>query len=132
MTESHSDEFKPPATDPWKGFRGVCAGTLVLEMIVVLLSLPVLATVGGGLTWISGTYVLVLAALMFLGAGMQRRSWAIPFDIALQIALIFGYFAHPSICFIGVLFLAVWLYILYLRRDIGMRIRKGLLPGQQD
>jgi hypothetical protein len=27
--------------DPWKSFRGVMAGTLILEMIAVLLALPV-------------------------------------------------------------------------------------------
>ena len=27
--------------DPWKSFRGVMAGTLILEAIVVLLALPV-------------------------------------------------------------------------------------------
>ena len=132
MTESPSDDFKPPTTDPWKGFRGVCAGTLVLEMIVVLLTLPVLSTVGGGLTWASGTYVGVLALAMFLGSGLQRRSWAIPFDIALQIGLILGFFAHPSIGFIGVVFAGVWAYIVYLQRDIGQRIEKGMLPGQRD
>ncbi len=38
----------PP--DPWKSFRGVMAGTLILEIITVLLALPVVAAVGGGLT----------------------------------------------------------------------------------
>ena len=31
----------PPPPDPWKSFRGVMAGTLILEAIVVLLALPV-------------------------------------------------------------------------------------------
>ena len=33
--------------DPWKSFRGVMAGTLILEAIVVLLALPVVGQVGG-------------------------------------------------------------------------------------
>ena len=33
--------------DPWKSFRGVMAGTLILEAIVVLLALPVVGAVGG-------------------------------------------------------------------------------------
>ena len=40
----------PSAPDPWKSFSGVMAGTLILEIITVLLALPVVATVGGGLT----------------------------------------------------------------------------------
>ena len=37
---------RPP--DPWKSFRGVMAGTLILEAIVVLLALPVVAAADGG------------------------------------------------------------------------------------
>ena len=33
----------PNQPDPWKSFRGVMAGTLILEAIVVLLALPVVA-----------------------------------------------------------------------------------------
>ena len=43
---------RPP--DPWKSFRGVMAGTLILEAIVVLLALPVVAVSHGGLTRLSG------------------------------------------------------------------------------
>ncbi|KAA0022934.1 DUF4233 domain-containing protein [Antrihabitans cavernicola] len=129
---SEYGEFKPPAKDPWKGFRGVCAGTLVLEAIVVLLALPVVATVGGGITWVSGTYIVALAVLMILGAGLQGRSWAIPFDVALQVAMIVGWVFHPAIGSLGILFSAVWAYIIYLRRDITDRLRQGLLPGQRD
>ena len=43
--------------DPWKSFRGVMAGTLILEAIVVLLALPVVASADAGLTpltaWLS-------------------------------------------------------------------------------
>ena len=39
-----------PKPDPWKSFRGVTAGTLILEAIVVLLALPVVSAIGGGLT----------------------------------------------------------------------------------
>src|SRR5690606_17364870 len=85
-------QFRPPATDPWKGFRGVMAGTLVLEAIVVLLVLPVIATVGGGLSAWSTTYVVGLAVVMILGAGLQKRPWAIPFNLALQVLAILGFF----------------------------------------
>ena len=42
MTEQpRALDGQPP--DPWKSFRGVMAGTLILEAIVVLLALPVVA-----------------------------------------------------------------------------------------
>lgn len=130
--DAETGGFKPPTNDPWKGFRGVCAGTLVLEGIVVLLALPVVATVGGGVTWLSGTYLVALALAMFLGAGVQGRPWALRFDLGLQVLVILGFLAHPSIAIVGVLFLAVWLYLLYLRRSLQQRIRRGLLYGQRD
>lgn len=124
-------QVPPPATDPWKGLRGVMAGTLVLEAIVVLLALPVVADVGGGITWFSGTYLVVLALLMILGAGMQRKSWAIPLNLGLQVLLLAGTFIHLSIGIIGVVFAAVWAFILVLRSDVQRRMDAGLLPSQR-
>ncbi|WP_194852904.1 DUF4233 domain-containing protein [Nocardia sp. SYP-A9097] len=120
-----------PTTDPWKGFRGVMAGTLVLEAITVLLALPVVGAVGGGLKWWSVLYLVGLAVLMFLGAGVQRRPWAMPFNLTLQAALLAGGFIHLSILVIGVVFAAVWLFILFLRADVRKRIEAGLLPSQR-
>jgi hypothetical protein len=45
-----------PAPDPWRGFRGVMAATLILEAIVVLLAIPVVGAVGGGLKPLSLAY----------------------------------------------------------------------------
>ncbi|MFC4127522.1 DUF4233 domain-containing protein [Nocardia rhizosphaerae] len=125
------DQVPPPAADPWKGLRGVMAGTLVLESIVVLLALPVVADVGGGITWFSGTYLIALAVLMILGAGLQRKPWAIPFDLGLQVLLLAGTFIHLSIGIIGVVFAAVWAFILVLRADVQRRMDAGLLPSQR-
>ncbi|RVW05505.1 DUF4233 domain-containing protein [Rhodococcus xishaensis] len=126
-------EFRPPANDPWKGFRGVLSGTLVLEAIVVLLALPVVAVVNSrGLTWFSGIYICLLALLMILGAGVQGRPWAMKFNLTLQVFTILGFFVDTALGVIGLLFGAVWLYILYLRKDITRRIERGLLPGQRD
>lgn len=124
-------EVPPPANDPWKGLRGVMAGTLILEAIVVLLALPVVADVGGGVTWFSGTYLVVLSVLMVLGAGVQRKSWAIPFNLGLQVLLLAGAFIHLSIGVIAVVFIAVWAFILVLRTDVQRRMDAGLLPSQR-
>ncbi|MBV8790041.1 MAG: DUF4233 domain-containing protein, partial [Mycobacterium sp.] len=42
------------------------AATLVLEAIVVLLAIPVVGAVGGGLTSVSLGYLIGLAALLIL------------------------------------------------------------------
>jgi Protein of unknown function (DUF4233) len=119
-----------PKPDPWKSFRGVTAGTLILEAIVVLLALPVVGAVGGGLTAGALTYLLGLAAILILLAGLQRRSWAIRADLAVQLAAIAGFVIYPGIGFIGLLFAAVWGLIIYVRSEVLRRERLGLLPGQ--
>ncbi|TSE00174.1 DUF4233 domain-containing protein [Skermania sp. ID1734] len=131
-SESPDTPFNPPVRDPWKGLRGVMAGTLLLEAIVVLLALPVVGTVGPGLTWVSGGYLVVLALLMIGGAGVQRRPWAPYYNFALQLLMIAAWFAHPAIGVLGLLFLGIWCYIYFLRRQMRFRIEHGLLPGQRD
>ena len=125
-------EFGPPTKDPWKSFRGVMAGTLILEAIVVLLALPVVAVVGGGLTAASAGFIIGLAVLMILGAGIQGKPWAMGFNVAMQVILLFGFFVHPSIAGVAITFGIVWGYLVYLQRDIKRRMDKGLLPGQRD
>ncbi len=120
---------KPP--DPWKSFRGVMAGTLILEIIAVLLALPVVAMVAGGLTAGSLAYLLGFVVLLAVLAGMQRRSWAIWANLGVQLILVAGFVLYPGIGFMGVLFLVVWAVIAYLRGEVLRRQRLGLLPGQQ-
>jgi len=119
----------PP--DPWKSFRGVMAGTLILEIITVLLALPVVSAVGGGLTAWSTAYLVGFALLLALLAGMQGRPWAIWANLGVQLLLVIGFFVYPAIGFIGVLFILVWGVIAYLRGEMLRRQRLGLLPGQQ-
>lgn len=120
----------PSAPDPWKSFRGVMAGTLILEIITVLLALPVVAMVGGGLTPWSTAYLIGFAVLLGLLAGMQGRPWAIWANLGVQGLLVIGFLIYPAIGFIGVLFVVVWGVIAYLRNEMLRRQRLGLLPGQ--
>lgn len=121
----------PDPGDPWKSFRGVMAGTLILELIAVLLALPVVDAVGGGLTPWSTSYVIGFAVLLGLLAGLQGRPWAIWANLGAQLLLVAGFFIYPAIGFMGLLFLVVWGVIAYLRAEVLRRQRLGLLPGQQ-
>ncbi|MCV7074240.1 DUF4233 domain-containing protein [Mycolicibacterium rufum] len=107
------------------------AGTLILEAIVVLLALPVIGAVGGGLTTASTAYVIGVAVLLILMAGVQRRPWAIWANVGAQLLLIAGWAVYPGVGFIGLLFLVVWLLIAFLRAEVLRRQQRGLLPGQQ-
>jgi Protein of unknown function (DUF4233) len=121
----------PAPPDPWKSFRGVMAGTLILEAIVVLLALPVVGAVGPGLTPFSMAYVIGIAVLLVLMAGVQGRSWAIWANLGVQLLLVGGWFIYPGVSFIGLLFIVVWLLIAYLRAEVLRRQKQGLLPGQR-
>ena len=127
-------EGSPPAAagpDPWKSFRGVMAATLILEIIAVLLALPVVKAVGGGLTGGSIAYLVGFAVLLGLLAGVQGRPWAIWANLGVQLILIAGFLLHPAVGFMGVLFAVVWVVIAYMRAEVLRRQRLGLLPGQQ-
>ena len=130
--EPRSQQFKPPTNDPWKGFRGVVAGTLVLEAIVVFLALPVVSTVGGGLGWFSTVYIVGVGVALIAAAGVQRRPQAIQINLALQVFVLLGVFFHVSIGIVALIFACVWAYLLYLRKDITTRIERGMLHGQRD
>lgn len=121
---------QPDAPDPWKSFRGVMAGTLILEAIVVLLALPVVGAVGGGLTPITLTYLIGLAVVLVLLTAVQGRPWAIWLDLAVQLVPIAGFVVYPGVGFIGLLFAGVWALIAYLRAEVLRRQQRGTLPGQ--
>jgi membrane protease YdiL (CAAX protease family) len=122
---------QPAPSDPWRSFRGVMAGTLILEAIVVLLAIPVVVVSHGGLTPLTGTYLIGMAVLLVLLAGVQGKPWAIWVNLGIQVLLIAGWAVHGAVGFIGVIFAGVWLVIIYLRNEVLRRQKRGLLPGQQ-
>lgn len=128
------DTAHEPSVDLWKGLRGIMAGTLVLEAIVIGLVLTVIARVDGGAHFQSWKvwFVSVLALAMIVASGLQRRPWAIPLNLTLAGLAVAGWVVHWSMGVSGLLFAAVWLYILYLRRDLSRRMAGGFLPSQHD
>lgn len=129
MTEPQ--RFTPPSKDPWKSFRGILSGTLILEMIVILLALPVVVRLSPGLSGLKIAYVLLLAALMFAGCMVVKKPWAVPAFLALQVAVIAGFAVHWGIGAVGVVFGIVWAYIAFIERDVKQRMDQGRLPGQE-
>jgi Protein of unknown function (DUF4233) len=124
-------ETEPAPPDPWKSFRGVMAGTLILESIVVLLALPVVGAVGGGLNAFSMAFLIGFAVVLVLMAGIQGRPWAIWANLGVQLVLIAGWVVYPGVGLMGLLFAVVWMLIAYLRGEVLRRQSRGLLPGQQ-
>ena len=123
--EGAGDQAPTPPADPWKSFRGVMAATLFLEAIVMLLAIPVVGAVGGGLTSLSLSYLIGLAVLLILLAGLQGRPWAIWMNLGIQLLPLAGFAVYSGVGFIGVLFAAVWAVIAYLRYEVRLRQEHG-------
>jgi hypothetical protein len=105
-----------------RGLRGIFAGILVMEAIVVGLALLVVGRLGDGLGGgLTGWYTGALALAMVLAAGVQRHRWGLGLALTLQGAMVVGWFAHPALGALGLLFVLVWGYLLYLRRVVAQR-----------
>ncbi|WP_406635670.1 DUF4233 domain-containing protein [Amycolatopsis sp. WGS_07] len=122
---------KPPAKDPMKGFRGVLAGTLIMEAITVALALPVVAKLGGGITSFTGWTIIALAVVLIVLCRLLKHTWAVPVVLLLQLAIIGIGITQPAIAIIGIVFLAAFVWFLWLRRDVARRMAAGTLPSQQ-
>jgi hypothetical protein len=101
----------------------------MLEAIVVLLAIPVVGAVGGGLTAASLSYLIGLAVVLILLTALQRRPWAIWVNLGVQLVLLAGFAVYPGVGFIGVLFTCVWALIAYFRAEV--RRRQGSSVHQQ-
>jgi len=106
---------RPVPTDPLRGLRGIFAGILVMEAIVVGLALLVVDRIGGGLGGLAGWYTAGLALAMVVAACVQRRPWGLGLGLTLQVAMVAGWFVHPALGGLGLLFVMVWGYLLYVR-----------------
>lgn len=104
--------------DPAAAVRGLGAGTLAMEAIVLLLAIQPIRLFGGDLSgWGVGT-VALLGVLAGALAGCMRRRWAWHAGTALQVLLLCAGFLHWSLTILGLIFGAVWAYATHVRRTL--------------
>jgi hypothetical protein len=101
-----------------RALRGAAAGILVLEGIAVLFVPRGIAQSGPGLTGGRLTALLVLAVLLILAAGVQRRSWGLVAATALQVPLLATGLFNSVMWFVAGAFLLIWLYLLQIRKEL--------------
>ncbi len=129
MTEPVRDEPATSAADeqpaprsglrnPRAAVRGLGAGTLVLEAIVLLLAIQPIRTVGGQLDGWGVAAVVALAVIAVLLAGLMRQSWAWAAGSVLQVLLLASGLLHWSLAVLGFIFGAAWFYASHVRRTI--------------
>ena len=125
MTDQPPDELSEPTPEQVaerarradRATRGAMAGLLGLEALVVLLvPRAIKFTVGLGATRTS--LLIALAVLLVLAAAQLRRRWGIGAGTALQVPFILTGAWVVSMFFVGVVFAAIWLYLLSLRHEL--------------
>ncbi|MHC9789507.1 DUF4233 domain-containing protein [Corynebacterium diphtheriae] len=121
-----------PVKDPMKGLRGVMAGTMMMEAISFYLVLTVILRVDNGAYWTTPNWVYVTAVstVMLLLSFLQGKKWALGANISIQVFALAGFFVHVSMGIMAIVYIAVWWYLLYLRKNLIERMKRGLLTTQ--
>jgi hypothetical protein len=101
-----------------KALRGAAAAILLLEGIAVLFVPRALAPTDEGLSSSWLTALLVLAVLLVLSSGLQRRPWGLMAGTVLQVPLLLTGVLTSAMWFVGVVFLLIWLYLLQVRKEL--------------
>ncbi|GIF37335.1 DUF4233 domain-containing protein [Actinoplanes xinjiangensis] len=104
--------------NPQAAVRGLGAGTLVLEVIVLLLTIAPLTVIAGDRKGPAITAVLVATVLAIVLAGSMKRDWAWTAGAVLQGLLLAGGFLHWTLAAVGVIFGLTWAYAMHVRRSI--------------
>ena len=109
------------APDPVRAGRalaGAAAGVLVLEGLAVLFVPRGIAQTGEGLTGGRLTYLLVLAVVLVLAAGIQRRPRGVLVGTALQVPLLLTGLLDGVMWFVAGAFVLIWFYLLQVRKEL--------------
>ena len=121
-----------PAKDPMKGLRGVMSAVLIMEAISLLLVLTVILQINDGNLWTPFNiwYTTGVGVAHVIAALLQRFPFAVPLTIILQVAALAGFVVHWSFGATALIFIAVWIFLFYLRSVIVQRMARGLLTTQ--
>jgi hypothetical protein len=109
------------APDPVRAARalnGAAAGVLVLEGIATLFVPRGIAQEGAGLTGFRLVFLLVLAVLLILAGGLQRRPHGLVVGTVLQVPMLLTGLFNGVMWIVGGAFVLIWLYLLQVRKEL--------------
>jgi Ca2+/Na+ antiporter len=109
------------APDPVRAGRalgGAAAAILLLEGIAVLFVPRGIAQSGDGLTGFRLTVLIVLAVLLVVASGVQRRPQGLVVGTVLQVPLLLTGFFGSAMWLVGGVFVLIWAYLLQVRKDL--------------
>ncbi|MCV2491651.1 DUF4233 domain-containing protein [Geodermatophilus sp. YIM 151500] len=101
-----------------RALRGVAAAVLLLEGIAVLFVPRGIAQSGPGLTGTRLTFLLLLAVVLVLAGGVQRRPRGLLVGTALQVPLLLTGLLSGVMWIVGGVFVLIWLYLLQVRKEL--------------
>ncbi|MQA34100.1 DUF4233 domain-containing protein [Modestobacter roseus] len=101
-----------------KALGGAAAAILFLEGIAVLFVPRAFAPTDDGLSGLGLWSVLVLAVVLVLASGLQRRPQGLLIGSALQVPLVLTGLLGAAMWFVGGVFLLIWLYLLQIRKEL--------------
>jgi hypothetical protein len=104
--------------NPEAAVRGLGAGTLALEAIVLLLAIQPIRVLGGDLHGWGVGAVVTLAVLAAVLAGSMKRKWAWNAGTVLQVLLLVSGLLHWSLAALALIFGAAWAYASNVRKTI--------------
>ena len=121
--QASADEVNPEVfisglRNPPAAVRGMGMAALLLESVVLLLALQPVRQFSPLSDTVALSVTAAMVVLCLVATGFLRKDWGWKFGIAVQVVVIAGGVAHWSLAVLGVLFLAVWLYVLKVRRTV--------------
>ncbi|MFU8851846.1 DUF4233 domain-containing protein [Micromonospora sp. SL1-18] len=113
-----SEQRRSGLRNPEKAVRGLGAGALALEALVLLLAIQPIRLVGGHLSGAAIAAIVALAVACVVLAGQMGRRWAWHAGTVVQGLLLLSGLLHWSLLVLGIIFALVWAYTLHVRRVI--------------
>ncbi|GAA1645608.1 DUF4233 domain-containing protein [Catellatospora bangladeshensis] len=105
--------------NPTRAVRGLGAGALVMEALVLLLALlPIWVLRPPGGSTLAMTLALIAVVVCVALSATLRHPWGWWAVSVFQVVLIALGFVHWAFAVVGVIFGLVWVYVLYARRTI--------------
>jgi Ca2+/Na+ antiporter len=101
-----------------KALGSAGAAILVLEGLATLFAPRGIAQSGDGLTGFRLTYLLVLAVVLILASGVQRRPQGVLVGTVLQVPLLLTGLFSSVMWLVAGAFVLIWLYLLQVRKEL--------------
>jgi hypothetical protein len=101
-----------------KALGGAAAAILLLEGIAVLFVPRGIAQSGDGLTGTRLVLLILLAVLLILASGLQRRPHGLLIGTVLQVPMLLTGLLGSAMWLVGGLFVLIWAYLLQTRKDL--------------